>query len=64
MNGLRRYGFSEKAMAVKEDIIQLVRRYGFHEYFDPYTGTGYATDNFSWTAALFLDVALEAETNR
>jgi hypothetical protein len=36
-----------------------VRRWGFHEYFDPYKGTGYGTDNFSWTAALFLDSAQE-----
>lgn len=60
MNGLQRYGFHEKAASVREDIIELVRRWGFHEYFDPYEGIGYGTDNFSWTAALFIDTVLEA----
>ena len=61
MQGLIRYGFTEKAQSVREDIIELVRRWGFHEYFDPYKGVGYGTDNFSWTAALFIDAALEKE---
>jgi hypothetical protein len=59
LQGLRRYGFQEKAERVREDMIDLVRRCGFHEYFDPYKGSGYGTDNFSWTAALFIDVAME-----
>ena len=59
MQGLRRYGFHVKIESVKEDIIELVKRWGFHEYFDPYKGIGYGTDNFSWTAALFIDIALE-----
>ncbi len=59
LQGLSRYGFQEKAESVRRDMITLVKRYGFYEYFDPYTGKGYGTDNFSWTAALFLDVALE-----
>ncbi len=59
MQGLKRYGFTEKAVSVREDIIELVRRWGFHEYFDPYKGVGYGTDNFSWTAALFIDAAMD-----
>ncbi len=59
MKGLYRYGFHEKAMSVQEDIIELVRRWGFHEFFDPYKGIGYGTDQFSWTAALFIDVAMD-----
>lgn len=59
MQGLRRYGFQAKARSVRADIIELVRRWGFHEYFDPFKGTGYGTDHFSWTAALFIDVASE-----
>lgn len=59
LQGLRRYGFLEKARRVKEDVVRLATHYGFHEYFDPLAGTGYGTDNFSWTAALFLDIVLE-----
>jgi hypothetical protein len=40
-------------------MITLIKHCGFHEYFDPDKGSGYGTDNFPWTAALFLDVALE-----
>jgi hypothetical protein len=61
MQGLHRYGFTEKAESVRYHIIDLVRRWGFHEYFDPYKGTGYGTDNFSWTAALFIDAAMGLE---
>ena len=59
LQGLSRYGFQEKAESVRRDMITLVERCGFHEYFDPYKGFGYGTDNFSWTAALFIDVAME-----
>jgi hypothetical protein len=60
MHGLGRYGFEEKKGSVGNDILELVRRWGFHEYFDPYKGTGYGTDSFSWTAALFIDTAMDA----
>ncbi|MDA2918790.1 glycoside hydrolase [Desulfobacterota bacterium AH_259_B03_O07] len=61
MDGLRRYGFNEKADNVKHDIVDIVRLWGFHEYFDPFKekGIGYGTDNFSWTSALFIDAASE-----
>jgi hypothetical protein len=29
---------------------------GFREYFDPRTGDGYGSDDFSWTSALVLDI--------
>jgi hypothetical protein len=54
-HGLGRYGFREKMMSVMEDILELVKLSGFHEYFDPYKGLGYGSDDFSWTAALFID---------
>ena len=36
--------------------VRLVARSGFHEYFDPFTGEGFGTGGFGWTAALTLDV--------
>jgi hypothetical protein len=43
----------------------LVRNWGFHEYFDPFKdkAAGYGTDNFSWTAALFIDAAMDLENS-
>ncbi len=54
--GLRGYGYREKADAMNRDMIQLPIRFGFHEYFDSKTGEGYGSSNFSWTTALFLDL--------
>ena len=62
MQGLRRYDYVDKADSVKADIIELVRRYGFHEYYDPFKGRGYGSTDFSWTAALFLDTVFDDET--
>jgi hypothetical protein len=58
-HGLRRYGYTLKADSLQKDLLQLPIRYGFHEYFDSFEGTGYGTDNFSWTAALFIDIVEE-----
>jgi len=57
--GLKGYGYKQKADAMKKDMIQLPIRFGFHEYFDSQTGRGYGSRNFSWTAALFLDMVYE-----
>jgi hypothetical protein len=57
--GLTGYGYKQKADAMKKDMIQLPIRFGFHEYFDSQTGKGYGSGNFSWTAALFLDLIYE-----
>jgi hypothetical protein len=57
--GLRRYGYTLKADSLQKDLLQLPIRFGFHEYFDSFDGTGYGTDSFGWTAALFIDLAEE-----
>jgi len=57
--GLKNYGYQEKADDMKRDIIQLPIRFGFHEYFDSHTGKGYGSSGFSWTAALFINLVFE-----
>ena len=42
-----------------EFIKNLVKQKGFNEYFSCKTGKGFGATNFSWTAALFLDLILE-----
>lgn len=58
--GLQQYGYNEIADRVKKDSIELIEKYGFHEYFDPRKGVkdnaGYGGNNFSWSAALFIDM--------
>lgn len=58
-HGLRRYGFEAYADRLSQAIVDLVRDHGFFEYFNPETGQGHGTDQFSWTAALLLDLLYE-----
>jgi hypothetical protein len=57
--GLRRYGYTLKADSLQKDLLQLPLRFGFFEYFDSFDGTGYGSRDFSWTAALFIDLVHE-----
>jgi hypothetical protein len=59
MQGLRRYGFRQKADSLARNIIELPMRFGFYEYFDSLNGRGLGSKDFSWTAALFIDTAYE-----
>lgn len=60
--GLRRYGFDEAAAKVRSDMVELVSRHGFHEYFGPFrrpergSSGGLGSPGFSWTAALSIDL--------
>jgi len=54
--GLRRYGYTLKADSLQKDLLQLPIRFGFYEYFDSFNGRGYGSVQFSWTAALFIDL--------
>jgi hypothetical protein len=58
IDGLKRYGFTDHAEALTNVSLELVRRSGFREYFDPFTGEGAGVDRFSWSAALTLDLVL------
>ncbi|MEX0766685.1 MAG: trehalase family glycosidase [bacterium] len=54
--GLAELGLQSRARQLGEATIELVRRSGFYEYFDAYTGRGAGADQFSWTAALTIDL--------
>lgn len=56
IRGLMKYGFVKKANEIKMKTINLIKKHGFYEYFNPKTGEGYGADNFSWTAALLIDL--------
>ena len=51
-HGLDESGKPELARKMRNGIIRLVETAGFFEYFDPATGAGHGSNNFSWTAAL------------
>jgi hypothetical protein len=54
--GLRLHGLERSASAIAASTAALVHRSGFREYFDPAGGAGYGSNDFSWTAAVLLDL--------
>jgi glycogen debranching enzyme len=58
--GLRRYGYEEEASQLKQSIVDTLSHFGFYEYFDPRReqndAKGYGGDDFSWSAALLIDL--------
>lgn len=56
IDGLERYGFHDHAAALRETTLDMVGQAGFHEYFDPLDGTPAGGADFSWTAALTIDL--------
>lgn len=57
IDGLRRYGYTDHAEALADLSVEMVAKSGFAEYFDPITGEPLGADNFSWTAALAIDLS-------
>ena len=61
-HGLKNYHFEDTARIVKSDLIELVSKLGFYEYFESQKSvaknleTGYGGNEFSWTAACTLDL--------
>jgi glycogen debranching enzyme len=59
IQGLAAHGEAELAASLRQETIALVDRAGCFEYFSPISGEGHGARDFSWTAALTLDL-LEA----
>jgi hypothetical protein len=58
--GLRRIGRVDVAREIERDTLDLVRGAGFVEYFDPRDGSACGARDFSWSAALTLDLLAHA----
>lgn len=54
--GLRVHGRDELANPLAAQILDLVRQRGFYEYFHPKNGDGLGSPEFTWTAALVVDL--------
>jgi hypothetical protein len=57
----RRSPRADVAAHIREVTLELVARSGFREYFDPLDGTGRGSRDFSWSAALALDMLATGE---
>lgn len=56
IDGLKRYGYDDLAEQIRTSSLELVEQSGFYEYFSPLTGDPAGIPNFSWTAALIIDM--------
>jgi hypothetical protein len=56
IDGLERSGFKAEAQILRERSIKLVAKSGMYEYFNPLNGKPAGAADFSWTAALAIDL--------
>jgi glycogen debranching enzyme len=63
-HGLRQHGRTALAEEIVTSSVELVRRSGFREYFDPLDGSGHGSDRFSWSAALLVDMVRSTRVAR
>jgi len=56
IDGLKQYGFREEAEWLISKTIELVKKSGNYEYFSPIDGQPAGAEDFSWTAALIIDL--------
>jgi glycogen debranching enzyme len=56
IDGLKRYGFEAEAKNLQQRTLELVAKSGINEYFNPLSGQPAGAPNFSWTAALAIDL--------
>jgi mannosylglycerate hydrolase MGH1-like protein len=60
LRGLERHSRHAEAATLRAAMLNAVRQEGFREYFDPHTGVGRGVADFSWSAALALDLLASA----
>ena len=56
IDGLKRMGYTTEAQALKSHTLDMVRANGVWEYYNPKTGQGLGSADFTWTAALIIDL--------
>ena len=56
IDGLQRYGYDDLAETIRQDTLGLIEDTGFREYYDPRDGSGCGSTDFSWSAALALEL--------
>ena len=60
--GLRRYGYDERATQLRAGMLELARREGFWEHYNPLTARGQGGEQFAWTAGLIVDLLAAQES--
>ena len=60
-NGLHAAGQSTIATRIDNDCLSLIENNGFAEYYDPHTGEPCGGDQFTWTAAMVIEIIKSAK---
>jgi hypothetical protein len=55
-HGMRGHGLEAPARKLEDLTVRLVEESGLREYFDPLSGEGLGSTDFSWTAAAVVDI--------
>jgi hypothetical protein len=63
MEGLKRYGYDDLVDIIRRDTLGLIETSGFREYYDPQDGSGCGSTDFSWSAALTLELSMTPPKN-
>jgi len=58
IEGLQSYGYDDLAGIIRNDTLSLVEAAGFREYYDARDGSGCGSGDFSWSAALTLELSM------
>ena len=53
----------EYSIKIKNETISLIENKGFHEYYSCNDGSALGANNFSWSAALYLDLVMQKNEN-
>jgi hypothetical protein len=56
IDGLQRYGYHDHAVALRESTLEMIAKSGISEYYHPLTGEPLGAHDFTWTAALAIDM--------
>jgi glycogen debranching enzyme len=57
LEGLRRYGYADLAETIRQDTLDLIETSGFREYYDARDSSGCGSTDFSWSAALAIELS-------
>lgn len=56
IEGLQNYGYKDEAEKLRQRSLEMVAKSGMNEYFNPLNAEPAGAPNFSWTAALTIDL--------
>ncbi|MBI3624497.1 hypothetical protein HY218_02590, partial [Candidatus Saccharibacteria bacterium] len=63
VKGLQAYGFDAQAKKIIDQSLQLLKKSGFREQFNPLTGEGYGAHNFTW-GCLVMDMLKSVDMDK